>query len=258
MTRAVRGCLNCVAFLTLAVASAARADGHEDTIEAADGTTIAYEVRGSGEPALVFVHCWSCNRGFWREQLGLFAEDYTVVALDLPGHGASGRDRGTWTFEAYADDVSRLVEELDLDRVVLVGHSMGGPVSLLAAAKLKERVAGVICADTLHDAEFKPPEEFLQGWVQSLEQDYEAGMRQGIASMVPKDQELRQWIVEETLKADRKATMALIAEVGTFDLAAAFSAVDVPVRVSTPCPMPTTPFPPRSRPTVAMPISMRC
>jgi pimeloyl-ACP methyl ester carboxylesterase len=227
----VRARLNCFAFLALlAVASEARADGHEGTIKAADGTTIAYEVRGDGEPALVFVHCWSCNRGFWREQLGLFAEDYTVVALDLPGHGASGRDRATWTLEAYADDVSRLVEELDLDRVVLVGHSMGGPVSLLAAVRLKERVAGVVCADTLHDAAFKMPEEALQGWLQSFEQDYEAGMRQGIASMVPKDEALRAWIVEEALKADREAMMALIPELGAFDVADALSAVDVPVR----------------------------
>ena len=227
----VRARLNCFAFLALlAVASEARADGHEGTIKAADGTTIAYEVRGDGEPALVFVHCWSCNRGFWREQLGLFAEDYTVVALDLPGHGASGRDRATWTLEAYADDVSRLVEELDLDRVVLVGHSMGGPVSLLAAVRLKERVAGVVCADTLHDAAFKMPEEALQGWLQSFEQDYEAGMRQGIASMVPKDEALRAWIVEEALKADREAMMALIPQLGAFDVADALSAVDVPVR----------------------------
>ena len=214
----------------LAVASAARADDHQGTIEAADGTTIAYEIQGDGEPALVFVHCWSCNRSFWREQLGPFAEDHTVVALDLPGHGASGRDRKTWSLEAYADDVSRLAEELDLDRVVLVGHSMGGPVSLLAAAKLEERVIGVICADTLHDAAFKLPEEALQGWIQSFEQDYEAGMRQGMASMVPSDQALRAWIVEEALKADRVATKALIPELGAFDLAAALSAVDVPVR----------------------------
>jgi pimeloyl-ACP methyl ester carboxylesterase len=126
--------------------------------------------------------------------------------------------------------VSRLVEELDFDRVVLVGHSMGGPVSLLAAARLGARVAGVICADTLHDAEYKLPEEALQGWVQSLEQDYEAGMRQAMASMVPNDEALRTWIVEEALQADREAMMTLIPELGAFDLAAALSAVDVPVR----------------------------
>jgi pimeloyl-ACP methyl ester carboxylesterase len=231
MSQAMHGLLICSAVMApLSVASDAWADRHEGTIKAADGTTIAYEVGGDGEPALVFVHCWSCNRGFWREQLGLFAEDYTVVALDLPGHGASGRDRKAWSLEAYADDVSRLVEELDLDRVVLVGHSMGGPVSLLAAAKLEERVIGVICADTLHDAAFKMPEEALQGWVQSFEQDYEAGMRQAVTSMVPSAEALRAWIVEEALKADRGATKALIPELGAFDLAAALSAVDVPVR----------------------------
>ena len=231
MPRMMRACLLCSGLMALlAVAGDARADDHEGTIAAADGTTIAYEVQGEGEPALIFVHCWSCNRSFWREQLGTFAENFTVVALDLPGYGASGRDRKTWSLEAYADEVTRLVEELDLDGVVLVGHSMGGPVSLLAAAKLEERVAAVICADTLHDAAFKMPEEALQGWIQSFEQDYEAGMRQAMASMVPSDQALRAWIVEEALEADREATRALIPELGAFDLAKALSAVEVPVR----------------------------
>jgi sigma-B regulation protein RsbQ len=226
--RALPICFAVMACLTFA--AVAPADGREGTIKAGDGTTIAYEIQGDGEPALVFIHCLSCNRSFWREQLGVFAADHTVVALDLPGHGASGRERASWTLAAYADDVSRLVEELDLDRVVLVGHSMGGPVALLAAARLKERVAGVICADTLHDAEFKMPEEAVHGWRRSFEQDYEAAMRQGVASMVANDPALEAWIVAEAVKADRKATMALIGEFGALDLAAALSAAKVPVR----------------------------
>lgn len=206
----------------------AKAD--EGSIHAADGSMISYSVEGIAEPALVFVHCWACNRDFWREQTAAFAADHTVVALDLPGHGASGRDREVWTLDAYADDVVAVVEALGLDRVVLVGHSMGGPVSLLAAAKLEGRVEGVICADTLHDAEFEMPEDAMQGWLQAFEADYEAGMRQGIEGMVPNDSALREWIAAEAMKADRDAMMALIPAFAGFDLGAALEAADVPVR----------------------------
>jgi pimeloyl-ACP methyl ester carboxylesterase len=228
MSGAIRAVLACAALTAAMAATAAGAE--EGTVEAADGTAVAYEVQGAGEPALVFIHCWACNRSFWREQVDVFGADHQVVTLDLPGHGASGRDRTEWTLEAYGDDVARVVEALDLPSVVLVGHSMGGPVSLLAAAKLGDRVEGVICADTLHDAEFKMPAEAEQGWIDSFRQDYEGAMLQGMASMVPKDEALRDWILAEALRADRDATMALIPAMGGLDIPAAMSAVDVPIR----------------------------
>jgi len=54
---------------------------------AVDGLDIAFDVRGHGETALVFVHCWACDRTFWREQLDAFADRYRVVLLDFGGHG---------------------------------------------------------------------------------------------------------------------------------------------------------------------------
>jgi len=206
------------------------AEPEDRTVAAADGTPIVYDVRGSGQPALVFIHCWACDRSFWREQLDTFAADHTVVAIDLPGHGASGRDREEWTLEAYADDVVRVVDDLDLDRVVLVGHSMGGPISLLAAARLGEGAEGVVCVDALHDAEYTWPEEEVQAWIAGMEEDYEGTMRAGVAALVPGDSALATWIAERGLLADREALLALIPEDQAFDLAGALAAADVPVR----------------------------
>jgi hypothetical protein len=58
-----------------------------------DGTPIAYEVLGTGAPALVFVHGWSCDRGYWDGQLTPLSASATVVALDLAGHGESELSR---------------------------------------------------------------------------------------------------------------------------------------------------------------------
>lgn len=89
---------------------------------------IAYQVVGSGKPALLFVHGWYCDQSYRNAQVNHFAPQYKVVTIDLAGHGKSGLDRKTWTMEAFGDDVMAVVKELDLDRVVLIGHSIGGHV----------------------------------------------------------------------------------------------------------------------------------
>jgi len=113
-----------------------------------DGVRIAYEVHGKGPLALVFVHGWSCNRGYWAGQLAPFSQQFRVVAIDLAGHGASGLGRKNWTIQSYGDDVAAVVKKLDLKRVILVGHSMGGDVIPEAALRLPNRVVGLIWVDT--------------------------------------------------------------------------------------------------------------
>jgi pimeloyl-ACP methyl ester carboxylesterase len=116
----------------------------------ADGVAIRYDSVGRGEPALVFVHCWTCNRGFWDAQVAHFAPRHRVVRLDLAGHGDSGMRRGEYTIDAFADDVAAVVDALGLKRIVLIGHSMGGPVALQAHKALGERVLGVVGVDSFH------------------------------------------------------------------------------------------------------------
>ena len=112
-----------------------------------DGIGIAYEARGAGAPALVFVHGWSCHRGYWDAQLDAFSSDAFVVALDLAGHGESGAKRRAWTMAAFGEDVAAVVDELALDDLVLVGHSMGADVALEAARHLPDRVRGLVWVD---------------------------------------------------------------------------------------------------------------
>src|SRR4030042_643712 len=94
----------------------------------ADGVPIHYDVRGNGAIALVFVHGWCCNRHHWDRQMSYFAPHYTVVSLDLAGHGESGCNRTRWTIPSFGQDVVAVVGQLGLEQVVLIGHSMSGPV----------------------------------------------------------------------------------------------------------------------------------
>jgi pimeloyl-ACP methyl ester carboxylesterase len=68
----------------------------------ADGVSIHYRVAGHGRTALVFVHGWCGEQGHWDEQIAAFSPNYTVVTIDIAGHGASGTNRTEWTMEAFA------------------------------------------------------------------------------------------------------------------------------------------------------------
>jgi pimeloyl-ACP methyl ester carboxylesterase len=112
-----------------------------------DGTRIAYEVHGRGSPGLVFVHGWSCNRRYWDAQLMPLSDAALVVALDLAGHGESGATRKSWSIEAFGADVAAVVDDIAVDRVILVGHSMGADVILEASRHVKNRICGLVWVD---------------------------------------------------------------------------------------------------------------
>jgi len=109
-----------------------------------DGTRIHYKSLGAGNEGIVLVHGWSCNLGFWAGQAPLAAHT-RVVALDLPGHGASDKPDVAYTMALFARAIDAVMRDAGLERAVLVGHSMGTPVvwqfSRLFPAKTRALVA---------------------------------------------------------------------------------------------------------------------
>ena len=132
----------------------------EGSVPSFDGVPIHYQVQGSGTPTLFFVHGWSCHPSYWKAQVKHFAPHYQVVTIALAGHGASGLNRRDWTIPAFGQDVMAVVDHLDLDEVVLVGHSMGGLVVLVAVQRMPERVLALVGVDTFFDwwAQLTPEE----------------------------------------------------------------------------------------------------
>ena len=150
-----------------------------------DGIEIRYDVAGSGSPAIVFVHGWSCDRTYWREQMTAFAARHLVVAIDLAGHGESGIGRASWTMPAFGDDTVAVVEQLGLERVVLVGHSMGGDVVTEAALRLGDRVAGVVWVDTYPTLDEVTTAEELDAFAEPFQRDFPGHTRQFVRGMFP-------------------------------------------------------------------------
>lgn len=212
----------------------------QGTVEAPDGISIAYDVRGSGDTALVFVHCLACDRSFWQGQLDAFAGDYRVVALDLGGHGESGTGRTVWSVLDLAGDVQAVVEALDLEHVILVGHSLGGPVALDAARRMPGRVLAVVCVEALHNAEMRADPEQNEQAVSALEQSYPEAMAGFVRMVFPDgaDSAVVEWVIEKAIATYQPATIGLARDAANMDFAALLSAPRVPVRSINAAPMP--------------------
>lgn len=111
------------------------------------GVNIAYTDTGKGDTTLLFVHGWCINRSYWEEQVAAFRDQYRVVTVDLPGFGESGANRNNWTVEAYGQDIDTVMSKLNLQNVILIGHSMAGNIVVEAAALAPDRVIGLVGID---------------------------------------------------------------------------------------------------------------
>ncbi len=98
----------------------------------------AYRMGGRG-PAVLFLHGIGDDSSTWLELLKALADDFTVIAPDLLGHGASAKPRADYSVAAYACGMRDLLTTLDVDRVTVVGHSLGGGVAMQFAYQFPER-----------------------------------------------------------------------------------------------------------------------
>jgi non-heme chloroperoxidase len=96
------------------------------TITAADGTQLYYKDWGDGQP-LVFSHGWPLDADAFEDQMFFLArKGYRCIAHDRRGHGRSSQPLNGYDFDHFADDLSAVIESLDLRDVILVAHSTGG------------------------------------------------------------------------------------------------------------------------------------
>ncbi|MHA1270542.1 MAG: alpha/beta fold hydrolase [Candidatus Helarchaeota archaeon] len=110
-----------------------------------------YEDSGDGVPPLFFIHGWTANSWVWKNQKEYFSSRYKVILIDLKGHGKSDKKPGNYTIPEYASEVYEAITRIvPNEKVVLIGHSMGGMITLYCATDVEfsKKLKGIVLMST--------------------------------------------------------------------------------------------------------------
>lgn len=99
----------------------------------------AFRVAGSGDRAILLLHGVGDDSSTWHDVMPDLAADHLVIAPDMLGHGGSDKPRADYSVGGFANGVRDLLSVLDVDRVTMVGHSLGGGVAMQFAYQYPER-----------------------------------------------------------------------------------------------------------------------
>lgn len=192
-----------------------------------------YFVRASsGAPTLVFVHGFACSHEDWRAQIEHFQKTNEVVACDLRGHGQTPGRPEECSIEHYGGDVAALVNNLELQMVVLVGHSMGCRVVLEAARLIPEKISGLVLVDGSRLAASDPDGAEAAARAAIDKVGYPAFAENLFRQMFFKPSAQADAIVARAVRQSREFGAALWTRMARWDagqMDAAFAAVHVPV-----------------------------
>jgi pimeloyl-ACP methyl ester carboxylesterase len=112
-----------------------------------NGRSTHYLERGDGEP-VILIHGFNMDIHTWSQNINDLAEQYRVLAIDLWGQGFSTREPLDYGYALYAEQIRRFMDALDIQKVNLVGHSMGGGTAIYFAVRFPERVNSLVLVDS--------------------------------------------------------------------------------------------------------------
>ncbi|MDP3581169.1 MAG: alpha/beta hydrolase [Ignavibacteria bacterium] len=200
-------------------------------VKSSDGTEIVYTATGNAEPALVFIHGWSCDKSYWKTQVEKFSQQYKVVTIDLAGHGESGTQRKDYTVKLFGSDVAAVVNDLKLSKVILIGHSMGGSVILEAAKLLDKKVIGLIGVDTYQSFTDDWPAEQKEKFMESFAKDFKTTAVGFVKQMFPKgaDSTIASTVAEDMSSAPPAVAISAMRNLFYYDPLPTLSKLELPI-----------------------------
>jgi pimeloyl-ACP methyl ester carboxylesterase len=127
--------------------SQAKEAAPQDRFAKLDTMRVHYQNYGGGKEAVVFIHGWTCDLKFWKANIPAFANLSRVIAIDLPGHGESDKPQVTYSMDLFARAIDAVITDAGVERVTLVGHSMGAPVIRQFYRKYPNKTLALVIVD---------------------------------------------------------------------------------------------------------------
>ena len=179
----------------------------------------------AGEPTVLLLHGIGVTADVnWFTAYPALAQRYGVVAIDHRGHGRGIRTTGPVRLADCADDAIAALDVLGIDRAIVVGYSMGGPIAQLTWHRHRDRVAGLVLCATAHRFRGVEP---VRGLAPAMVLRLRA-VAQANAKRSRLDRDLRRWLSGEIARTDRRAAVQAGFSLRRFDSSAWIGEVDVP------------------------------
>jgi pimeloyl-ACP methyl ester carboxylesterase len=105
-------------------------------------------------PPIVLVHCFTCSIDWWDRMIPRLEREHRVVAIDLLGHGGSEKPSSGYSMENQADLIAQVLSRLGVRDAEVVGHSLGGPISIALAEQSPQLVDRLVIIDSIPDTSY--------------------------------------------------------------------------------------------------------
>ena len=160
-----------------------------------------FKTSGSGKENLVLLHGFMENLSIWDEMEKLLSDKFSLIKIDLPGHGASKVYHETHTMEFMAEKVKEITDSLNLDKFHLLGHSMGGYVSLAFAEKFPEVLKSLTLFFSSYLADDDEKKEQRQKSLRIIKEAYPGYVNAGIPNLFnPNEKDFLEGKIENAKK----------------------------------------------------------
>lgn len=194
-----------------------------------------YKVEGKGEP-LVFIHGLSDNLLYWEFLATHLKDDYQIIRVDLRGHGESELGSDEITVDLYAKDLLNVLNELNVDRVNIIGFSLGGAIALDFAIKYPKKVHSLVLMSS-----FSRADDYLSQIFKQFKSTLNNGFKDFYDFMLPKvlcpqviedNKEELELLREISSQNANVEAYIMAADAGlTFDVEDKLSLIDVPTLI---------------------------
>src|SRR5271168_5232862 len=189
------------------------------------------EETGEGSPALVFVHYWGGSRRTWSEIIAWLSNRFRCIALDLRGWGKSDRQTDDYSLFAQAEDVVGVIESLKVKDVVLVGHSMGGKIAQILAARRPACLRGLVLVAPAPPTPLRVPDAQKRSMLASYTTPEGIGDALKVINHRPLTIAQRLQVTEDSLGGAEAAKVAWVSQGMGLDISKETTSIAAPVCV---------------------------